>query len=292
MTDSNSYWRQYTVTFPVAIPGSLYENNTAYGDYYQTLRAGKAPLAILVHGWGDHSTIPMRMLARGLARKGIHAFVLYLPFHSRRLPPEMKERAPNFTPEEWFTGYRVAVTDVRKILDWAQIVTEIDASRIALVGLSLGAFVGAIAMGIDERINAGVFIVSGGNSSKIQQFSRFSAFRRRYRVSAAEYEEYQVKYKQYLEEIAVQGWENVTPSRQYFLIDPLTYAGRLKGRRLLMINALWDELIPRVAARDFQRACAPCETMWLPASHTTIWLLYPLVASRIERFLRTVFHAG
>jgi pimeloyl-ACP methyl ester carboxylesterase len=289
LSHQNSRWRRYEVNFPIAFPGIFHNSLTAYGDYYQSASCEKAPLVILVHGWGDHSAIPMQMLARSLAGKGTNAFVLYLPFHSRRLPVEMKPRSPVFTPEEWFNGYRVAVTDVRQVIDWTKIVTKIDCSRIAIIGLSMGAFVGSIAMGIDRRIRAGVFIVSGGNTGKISQLNRIGTFRRRYRTSEQVYAVQQADYALYLEQVVEQGWEHVEPSRQSFLIDPLTFAGQLRFRPVLTINATWDEFIPREAARDFQSACGPCETMWLPLSHSTIWLCYPLIARRIHRFLRSAF---
>jgi pimeloyl-ACP methyl ester carboxylesterase len=285
----NKHWRRYAIDFLIAFPGIYLESNTAYGEYLRANTLHKAPLVILIHGWGDHSAFPLHFLARKLARRGIHCFILYLPFHSRRLPTEMKKRNFNFTPEEWFNGYRIAVTDVRQILDWVETREEIDKDKVGVIGLSLGAFVGSIAMGIDDRINAGVFIVSGGNSAKIQQYSRFAKFRKQYRFEQKDYDDYQTSYSKYLQDISVKGWENVSADRQYFLIDPLTYTHRLKNRPVLMINALWDEFIPKECTLDFQKACGECELIWFPTSHATIWLFYPLVAGRINRFLHTTF---
>jgi pimeloyl-ACP methyl ester carboxylesterase len=285
----NQHYRRYTISFPIAFPDLFQESNTAYGDYFQSLGHDKAPLVILVHGWGDHSVFPMHMLARNLTRQGMHCFVLYLPFHSKRFPPEMKKRRYNLTPEEWFAGYRIAVTDIRQIIDWAETVGEIDSSRVAVLGLSLGAITGSIVMGVDDRISTGIFIVSGGNTQKIAQHSRFSTFRRRYRISKQDYEVNQKSYLAYLELVKENGWEKVEPAQPYYLIDPLTYAYHLRGRPVLMINARWDEFIPAETSLEFQHACGDCELMWLPASHTSIWFFYPLVIQRISRFLKSAF---
>src|SRR4030042_4855096 len=134
----NKHWRRYTIGFLIAFPGLYPESNPAYVQYLRANTLHKAPLVILIHGWGDHSTFPLHFLARKLARRGIHCFILYLPFHSRRLSTEMKKRSPNFTPEEWFDGYRLAVTDVKQILDWVETREEIDKDKVAVVGLSLG----------------------------------------------------------------------------------------------------------------------------------------------------------
>jgi pimeloyl-ACP methyl ester carboxylesterase len=281
--------RHYSVSFPIAFPGLYQESNTAEGEYFQANRMHKLPLVILIHGWGDHSAIPLHVMARQLSNKGMHCFVLYLPFHTRRLPKEMKKRSPNFTQEEWFDGYRIAITDVRQILDWAKTRDEIDKDRVAVVGLSLGSFVGSITMGIDDRINAGVFIVSGGNSAKIQEHSRFARFRKQYRFEPKDYEDYQQSYGQYLQDVTLKGWENVEPARRVFLIDPLTYAYRLKGRPVLLLNAWWDEFIPRETTLELHKACGECELNWYPTTHASIWLFYPSIAGRVYRFLRNSF---
>lgn len=287
--NGNGHWRHSSVDFPITFPGIFQDSNTAYADYYQPDESGKSPLVILIHGWGDHSVLPLQVMARGLASRGVHGLILFLPFHSRRLPTDMKKRAPNLTPDEWFAGYRIGVTDVRQVLDWAEQNPEIDSSRIAVIGLSLGAFVSSITMGIDSRIAAGVFIVSGGNTSKITEYSRFTVFRRRYRLSREAYEATQKQYAGYLEEVAAKGWENVEPPDRNFFIDPMTYGHRIKNRPVLMLNAMWDEFIPREATLDFQRACGDCPLVWYPTTHSTIWAFYPGIAGRVQRFLDSAF---
>ena len=123
----------------------------------------KAPLAILIHGWGDHSVIPFKLMVDGLVRRGTACFVLYLPFHTGRLSKELVFKLSHLTPDEWFAGYQIAVTDVRQIIDWAGQNGKTDMSLITVIGLSLGAFVGSMAMGVDRRVKAGVFVVHGGN---------------------------------------------------------------------------------------------------------------------------------
>ena len=98
-----------------------------------------------------------------------------------------------------------------------------------------------------------------------------------------------VAYEKYLAEVAQKGPLNVTPPRRSFLTDPLTYTGLLKNRPLYMINARWDEAIPREATIDFWQATGKPEITWLPAAHASIWLYYPLIRRRIDRFFRQSF---
>ena len=282
-------WTSYSADFPVAQPTRYMENNTAYGEYFRPNTDGNVPLVILSHGWGNRSVVPCKLLARALAKRGIACFLLYLVFHSSRLPEEVRNRLPELTAEEWFSGYQMSVVDIRQIIDWAITVEGISREHIAVMGLSLGGIISAIAMAVDERIKAGVLMVTGGNSEKIVQTSRISAFRKHYKRSEAEYNEIQECYLRYLAEVAKRGFENVTPDMNSFLTDPLTFAHLLRQRPLLMINARWDEFIPKEATLDFWEACDKPSISWYPATHPSIWLWYPLILRQITGFIKSTF---
>jgi len=289
LKETTSKWLRYAVDFPTAHPTQYEENNTVRGEYLCPRGVERAPLAILVHGWGDHSIIPCKLLARTLVKRGIACFILYLVFHSSRMPEVIRNRLPVLTADEWFEGYQVSVTDVRQVVDWAGTRPEINKEQIAVIGISLGGFISAIAMGIDRRIGAGVFLVAGGNSEKITYKSRRSDFRKYYNYSDEEYHQNQSQYANYLAEVAERGFENVNPARRSFLTDPMTFACYLRERPVLMINALWDEAIPREAVLDFWEACGRPAIAWYPATHPSIWLYYPAISRKIARFLTSTF---
>jgi hypothetical protein len=90
----------------------------------------------------------------------------------------------------------------------------------------------------------------------------------------------------YLEEAEAKGLENVTPPEESFWIDPMTFAHRLKGRPVLMINARWDGAIPKEATLDFWEAAGRPPIHWFPATHPTIWLWYPFIRAKIFGFLK------
>lgn len=282
-------WLRYAADFPTAHPTRHEKNNTVRGEYFQPRDANHAPLVILFHGIGDESLIPCKLLARALVKKGMACFALYSVFHSKRMPEVVKQRYPLLTPEEWFESYQISVTDIRQVIDWANSQAEINKEQVAVIGISFGGFVSSIAMGIDKRIKAGVFLTSAGNSVKIGQKSRKDAMKKAYRRPDAEYNHTQKLYKQYLAEVAEKGFEKVTPPRQSFLTDPMTFASYLRGRPVLMLNALWDEYIPREAALDFWEACSKPTISWFPSTHTTFWLWYPFISRKITRFLRSTF---
>ncbi len=251
LVKQNKQWRHYLVDFPVVSANHYPGTETALGEYFEPTRKNNVPLAILIHGWGDHSVFPFKWMVAGLIRKGMACFILYLPFHNSRLPDKMKSRLSHLTQDEWFTGYQMAVTDVRRIIDWAGQNEHINSRQITIICLSLGAIVGSIAMGIDPRIKAGVFIGHGGNTGKMMQTNSVSRFGNKYRLPDKEYQENQKNYAAYLAEVATQGFENVEPAKRTYFIDPLTFAPMLQGRSVLMINARWDEIFPEATSLDF-----------------------------------------
>ena len=105
----------------------------------------------------------------------------------------------------------------------------------------------------------------------------------------AEYRGIQDSYLQYLAEVRERGFENVAPLRKGFLTDPMTFGYRLRQRPLLMINALWDEAIPREAALDLWKESGEPPTTWYPTTHSSLWLWYPSIAKKITYFLRAAF---
>ena len=284
-----SRWLHYSVDFPSAHPTPYEETNTVWGEYFQPRNAAHAPLAILVHGWGDRSVIPCRLLARDLVKRGIACFILYLVFHSRRMPEAVRKRLPALSSEEWFEGYRISVINIRQVVDWTSGRAEIDSDHIAVVGISLGGLISAISMGIDKRIGAGVFVIAGGDSEKITWNSKSAFIRKTRNCSEAECHQIHSHYPRYLAEVAEKGFENVTPVKECFLTDAMTFASYLRKRPVLMINALWDEAIPRQAALDLWEACDKPAIAWFPATHATIWLWYPFISRKIAGFLGSAF---
>jgi cephalosporin-C deacetylase-like acetyl esterase len=277
----------YSVKFRNAINTGHPENGMIKGEFYLPKIERKIPLAILVHGMGDYSVIPCKLIARSLLRQGIACFIPYLTTHSKRIPADMRVNLPYLTPDQWFQSYRISVVDIRQVLDWAYSRTELDIDQVVIVGISFGGFVSAIAMGIDKRIKAGIFITTGGNSNKISWLSKDNQYRKRYKRTEDEHLKIQRSYAKYLNEISEKGFESITADDQSFLTDPLTFANDLKGRPILMINALYDKYIPKEAVTELWQACGQPSIKWIPSGHASIWLWYPTIRRRIMTFLES-----
>ena len=278
-------FKRYIVSFSSAHPTRFKENNTVWGEYFEPSNEN-APLMILVHGMGDRSIIPCRALAHYLVKRGIACFVLYLVMHSVRMAPAVTKGGTNIlTTDDWFESYRISVIDIRQVIDWAYERENIDDSKIAVAGISFGGFISAIAMGVDQRIRAGILMVSGGNLEKIAHLSKTLPKRLNHHRSEEEFKEQQERYHKYLKQVARRGFEQVDTAERGFLTDPMTFAHRISGRPLLMVNARCDEVIPRQAVVDFWNNCGKPHILWLPGGHITVWVWYPIIERKIGCFL-------
>lgn len=275
----------YEIQFQSALDTGYPENSVVKGDYFHPKVKGKVPLVILVHGMGDYSVIPCKLLTRNLLKQGIACFIPYLTIHSKRIPKAMRTNMPYLNPEEWSQCYRISVVDLRQVVDWACSRTDLESGQIAVLGISFGGFVSAIAMGIDSRIKAGIFVVTAGNSNKLSWLSKASQYRKRYRRTEAEYIEIQKSYARYLKDVSEKGFENVMPVNQSFLQDPLTFAHYLQERPVMMINARWDKYIPRETVTELWQACGQPPIKWIPAGHVSMWLWYPSISKSVTAFL-------
>jgi len=289
LKQSTRHWLHYLVDFPTAHPTPHELNNTVRGEYFQPRGVKNAPLVVLLHGIGDLSVTPCRMLAKTLAKKGVASFVLYSVMHSSRMPESVMKRFPHLTSQEWFESHQISVIDLRQVMDWASQRAEINAEKIAAIGISFGGFISAITMGIDKRIKAAGLVITGGNSTKIGWERRASDYNKGRTQTKAGYEKTLNSYMKYLAEVEEKGLEKVTPPQESFWTDPMTFAHLLRQRPVLMINSLWDEAVPKGATLDFWKAAGKPAINWFPATHATIWLWYPLIRHKIVRFLKSTF---
>ena len=264
------------------------ENELILGDYYVPKSRTIHPLMILVHGMGDYSRIPCTMLARKLVKQDIACFVPYLTIHSKRLPKAYKSDMPYLTPQQWFEVYRVSVVDIRRIIDWASVRDEIDKQKIYITGISFGGFVSSISMGIDERIKAGVLIVTGGNANKISWLSQSNRYRKKYPRTESEHNNVLEKYRQYLGEVRKHGFDNVDAEDISYYSDPLTFAGKLRDRPVLMINAEKDKYLHEETVTELWEALGKPRIEWISSGHVTLWLRYSSIYRTISEFLKSL----
>jgi dienelactone hydrolase len=130
------------------------ENNLVHAQWFPAKGGGKKAVVLLPH-W-NAPVDGHNALCRGLARLGISALRISLPYHDYRMPPELQraDYAVSSNVCRTIDAARQAVIDVRCCLDWLEMQGF---ERLGIVGTSLGSSYACMASAHDPRVAVNVF---------------------------------------------------------------------------------------------------------------------------------------
>ncbi len=119
-----------------------------------------SPAALLLHGAGSHKGTMSDTAGRALLARGVTSLAIDLPLHGDRRDAATM---PSFrNPLELAKRWRGALADVDAALDFLAGYPDVDGARLAIVGYSLGSFLGVSAAGHDARVRC-VVVAAGGD---------------------------------------------------------------------------------------------------------------------------------
>ena len=141
------------LTFSTPTPGPYPENNTVYCRIF---RAPEAENAVIVVPQWNAQEDSHAGLCRMLKRLGITAVRLCMPYHERRMVPEMQRADYMISPNIGRTLHanRQAVLEIRQIAMWLR---ERGYQKIGVLGTSVGSCISYLAFVHDPSICTGVF---------------------------------------------------------------------------------------------------------------------------------------
>jgi len=234
------------VTFPSPVTTPHPANNTVHCEYFCPTVAGKKPGVIVLHILGGDFDLA-RVFCRALASKGVAALFLKMPYYGERRQPGSPARMISLEPEETVRGMTQAVLDIRQARSWLASEDEIDPQRLGIMGISLGGITAALTAGIEPRFQNVCLLLAGGDMGEVAWNSKELAPLREHWTAQGHTRE------QLVEALKV--------------IDPVTYARSTPGRRVLMLNASRDEVVPPACTLALWRAFGKPEIVWWDAGH-------------------------
>jgi dienelactone hydrolase len=146
-------------TSPVNTPYP--ENNTVHGQWFPAARKsdhkpGRRKVAAVVLPHWNASATQHAALCAGIAKFGIHALRVSLPYHDFRMPAELEraDYAVSSNIGRTIDATRQAVIDTRCCVDWLE---QQGFESIGIVGTSLGSCYAYLASVHDPRLKVNVF---------------------------------------------------------------------------------------------------------------------------------------
>src|SRR5688500_5936530 len=119
-----------------------------------------APAALLLHGYTSRKEMMSDSIGRALLTVGIATLAIDLPMHGERLPAGT--RRSGMQPLELMRNWKLALAEASIGLRYLAARREIDGTRLALAGYSLGSYLGVSVAARDRAVRA-VVLAAGGD---------------------------------------------------------------------------------------------------------------------------------
>lgn len=259
MNDSDQFYEtpptdQYhlegnALRFPSALETPHPENNTVHARYFRTTGGGSSRRAVIILPQWNAGPEAHMGLGRLIARAGISGLRLSLPYHDRRMPPEL-HRADYIVSANVGRTLQVcrqAVLDARRAVHW---LVRQGYERIGILGTSLGSCLAMLTAAHEPRINVAALNHISPYFADVVWEGLSTTHVRAGLDKAVELDQL----------------------RQLWLpISPEPYIDRMKGKQVLLVYALYDLSFPVGLSRhlvdQFRVRQVPHQVFVLPCGH-------------------------
>jgi dienelactone hydrolase len=190
-----------------------------------------------------------------------------MPYYGPRRDPTVPTRMISTDPEETVRGMTQAVKDIRYAAAWLGAQDEVDPQQLGITGISLGGIMAALSGAAEPRFHKICPVLAGGG------------------IAAMVWDSPQPHLIE-----ARKKWLAAGKTRESLVtlmqtVDPATYGDRIRDRKVLMLNAAHDEVIPYAATIALWRAFGKPPITWYGTGHyTAIWHIGEAIASVTEFF--------
>ena len=223
----------WLVRFPSSRPSGNALNDEVAMEWYQVKdKSGQpiaAPAAVVIHESGSGMTVG-RVIAKALRSKGIHTFMMQLPYYGVRRGPGGRPKDLNLVG-----ALQQGIADARRAKDAVSAIPTVDTTRISLQGTSLGGFVTATTAGLDQAYHRVIVFLAGGDLYSV--------------LMDGKKESAQVR-----DELTKNGMSESEVRIMLSSIEPLRIAHRIDPSRTWLFSALYDEVVPPRNAKLFAAA--------------------------------------
>jgi dienelactone hydrolase len=267
LEESSDNHGDWLVRFPSSrLSGNGLNDRVAMEWYQAKGKSGKAidaPAAVVVHESGSGMTVG-RMIARSLQLRGIHAFMLHLPYYGARRGPEGRPAGTAL-----LAALQQSIADARRAKDAVAALPFVESDRISLQGTSLGGFVTATTAGLDQAYHRVIVLLAGGDLYGVLINGKKDAAKVRDALIKADMSEEESR-------------------RMLATIEPLRLAHRMDRNRTWIFSGLYDDVVPPRNSKLLADAVglAPSHHVQMPANHYSGIIFLPIITNQIATIMQ------
>jgi dienelactone hydrolase len=255
----------YRLRFPSPVTSPDKENNTVHAEYYRPKGTGPFPAAIVLDITAGNQMLS-RHISAYLADNGVAALFVQMAYYGPRRPPGSRKRLLSPNVPRTIAAVTQTVLDLRVAAAWLASRPEIDPARLGITGTSLGSFVSALAGQMEPRLGRVCVLLGGGGFVEGYADHPLAS--------------------PWLKLLGAVGASKEVMKKTIAPIDPITCAANLKNRKLLILAASKDEVVPPRMARMLWEASGRQAILWYEAGHYTALLHIPDALARIVEHLK------
>jgi dienelactone hydrolase len=252
------------VVRPLSVRSAVDPSQSIDFEYYDVDGNARRPVIVLLPVFRGVPAIP-RFFARYFANQGWGAVVVlrgHDPLDALVKPEASVQRS---------------LADYRRVLDWIEGEPELDAKRVGVFGVSLGAIDAVVLAALDQRVDALVVAMAGGDVPYLVQSTN-------YRRVVREIQDLADREGISREELTARLEEEIKT-------DPLRLARYIDAHRVLMIVTRTDSIVPFEAQQRLRASLGSPETIYLRTGHRSSVLLFPKLRSTAFGFFTRQFGA-
>ena len=211
--------------------------------HYDQAGETKVPAILILPILNGDNTLE-KFFAKKFANQGFAVFIT-----------NGKERSTDLREYGHFDETIIKLTiEQRKALDYICAQSDIDTDNIFLFDISMGAIKATLLAAVDQRINASVIILGGGNLPEL--------------ITESKEDGVEFRVKELMEAKKLTTLEELQHHlRQNIQIDPVFYAPYIDARKVFMVMASRDQIVPYHCQQELWEALGKPQALILPTGH-------------------------
>jgi dienelactone hydrolase len=236
----------YRLRYPSPVKTSTPENNTVHAEYYRPAGKGPFPGVIILDVTGGNQMLS-RHIAAYLAQSGVAGLFVQMAYYGPRRPPGSTLRLLSPNLSRTTAAITQTVLDLRVAAAWMESRKELDSKRLGILGTSLGSFLSALTGEMETRLGRVCVLLGGGGF--IDGYADHPLAKLWFKLFES------------------LGGKREVLKKMLGPIDPITCAANLKKRKLLILAASRDDVVPPSMARMLWEASGKQKIVWYDSTH-------------------------